>query len=201
MSNWILGITGGIGSGKSLVTELFIKQGIAAIDADQAARWVVAKGEPALTEIANHFGKHLLLADGTLDRAALRQIIFNNTEQRHWLENLLHPLIRQQLHNFLENAQSPYAILVSPLLLETTQHQLVDRILVIDVPEEIQIARAMQRDNVTKQQISAIMQAQLSRSERLAQANDIIVNDQSIQQLEQQVQQLHQHYLTLSQTK
>lgn len=197
MSHWILGITGGIGSGKSVVCQLFVKLGIEAIDADQVARWIVAKGKPALEKIINHFGKEVLSADGSLNRAALRRIIFNSAKQRFWLEQLLHPLIRNEICNFLANAASPYAILVSPLLLETNQHQLTNRILVIDVPEPVQIARSMQRDNVAEQQIKAIMQAQLSRKERLAKADDIIVNDQSIEYLQQQVTSLHQHYLQL----
>lgn len=197
MSHWILGITGGIGSGKSVVCQLFVKLGIEAIDADQVARWIVAKGKPALEKIINHFGEEVLSADGSLNRAALRHIIFNSAKQRFWLEQLLHPLIRNEICNFLASAASPYAILVSPLLLETNQHQLTNRILVIDVPEPVQIARSMQRDNVTEQQIRAIMQAQLSRKERLAKADDIIVNDQSIEYLQQQVTSLHQHYLQL----
>lgn len=197
MSHWILGITGGIGSGKSVVCQLFVKLGIEAIDADQVARWIVAKGKPALEKIINHFGEEVLSPDGSLNRAALRRIIFNSAKQRFWLEQLLHPLIRNEICNFLANAASPYAILVSPLLLETNQHQLTNRILVIDVPEPVQIARSMQRDNVTEQQIKAIMQAQLSRKERLAKADDIIVNDQSIEYLQQQVTSLHQHYLQL----
>lgn len=197
MSHWILGITGGIGSGKSVVCQLFVKLGIEAIDADQVARWIVAKGKPALEKIINHFGEEVLSADGSLNRAALRHIIFNSAKQRFWLEQLLHPLIRNEICNFLASAASPYAILVSPLLLETSQHQLTNRILVIDVPEPVQIARSMQRDNVTEQQIKAIMQAQLSRKERLAKADDIIVNDQSIEYLQQQVISLHQHYLQL----
>lgn len=197
MSHWILGITGGIGSGKSVVCQLFVKLGIEAIDADQVARWIVAKGKPTLEKIINHFGKEVLSPDGSLNRAALRRIIFNSAKQRFWLEQLLHPLIRNEICNFLANAASPYAILVSPLLLETNQHQLTNRILVIDVPEPVQIARSMQRDNVTEQQIRAIMQAQLSRKERLAKADDIIVNDQSIEYLQQQVTSLHQHYLQL----
>lgn len=197
MSNWVVGITGGIGSGKSLVAELFGKLGIAVIDADQAARWVVAKDSPALVAIIEHFGQHLLLADGHLDRRALRQIIFDNTADRLWLEKLLHPLIRKQICDFLQTAQSPYAMLVSPLLLETNQHQLTQRILVIDSPEKLQIERSIQRDNSSEQQIRAIMQTQLSRAERLSRADDVIINDKHIEHLEQQVKLLHQHYLTL----
>lgn len=197
MKKWVLGITGGIGSGKTAVANLFAQHQIDVIDADHAARLVVEKGKPALQAIAKHFGSHLLLADGNLDRTALRHAIFNNIEQRHWLEQLLHPLIRQEICHFLENAQSPYAILVSPLLLETTQHELTDRILVIDTTEEIQIARSILRDHTSEQQIRAIMDAQLPRAKRLAYADDVITNDQDQQYLVNQVNHLHQHYLTL----
>ncbi|MFD1261498.1 dephospho-CoA kinase [Entomomonas asaccharolytica] len=197
MKSWTLGITGGIGSGKTAVTQLFVDKGIEAIDADQAARWVVSKGKPALTKIEQHFGSEILLADGNLNRALLRQQIFQNPQQRKWLENLLHPIIRQEICQFLENSSSPYNILVSPLLIESKQYELVNRVLVIDTSESIQISRSMQRDNNSEQQIKAIMQTQLSRNERLHYADDIIVNDQDISHLEQQVEQLHQFYLTL----
>lgn len=197
MKKWVLGITGGIGSGKTAVTRLFINKGIEAIDADHAARWVVEPGSPALIRITEHFGSHILLADGQLNRSALRQIIFQNSEQRVWLEKLLHPIIRQEICRFLENACSPYAILVSPLLLESGQNKLVNRILVIDTSEAIQISRGMQRDNNSAEQIKAIMKTQLAREERLNHADDIIVNEQDLTYLSQQVDQLHQRYLKL----
>ncbi len=196
MKRWTLGITGGIGSGKTAVAQLFTNKGIETIDADQAARWVVNKGKPALTKIVEHFGSQVLLEDGNLNRATLRQEIFQNPQQRKWLEQLLHPIIRQEICQFLENANSPYSILVSPLLIEAKQYELVNRVLVIDTTESIQITRSMQRDNNSEQQIRAIMQTQLTRSERLNYADDIIVNDQDISHLEQQVEQLHQFYLT-----
>lgn len=198
MGKWTLGITGGIGSGKTAVAQLFINRGIAVIDADQAARWVVEKGKPALAKIAEHFGSTILLADGNLDRAALRQAIFQDQRERTWLESLLHPIIRQEIQQFLENTTSPYNILVSPLLIEAKQYKLVNRILVVDTPEATQIARSMQRDNNSAQQIKAIMDSQLSRTERLRYADDIINNDKDIAHLEQQVEQLHQNYLTLA---
>lgn len=198
MGKWTLGITGGIGSGKTAVAQLFIDKGIAVVDADQAARWVVEKGKPALAKIAEHFGSTILLADGNLDRTALRQAIFQDERERTWLERLLHPIIGQEIQQFLENTTSPYNILVSPLLIEAKQYKLVNRILVVDTPEATQIARSMQRDNNSAQQIKAIMDSQLSRTERLRYADDIINNDKDIAHLEQQVEQLHQNYLTLA---
>lgn len=201
MKKWVLGITGGIGSGKSTIVRLFTNKGIGAIDADFAARLVVSKGSPALDQIHDHFGAEILLPDGNLDRAALRKIIFNTPGQRQWLEQLLHPLIRQEIVNFLNNASSPYAILVSPLLIETNQTQLVDHILVIDIPETLQLERSMARDHCTEQQVKAIMQTQLPRNERLQYAQDVIYNDGSVNNLATEVDRLHQHYLTLSQQK
>lgn len=198
MAKWTLGITGGIGSGKTAVAQLFIDRGIDVIDADQAARWVVAKGRPALLQIAEHFGADILLADGNLNRAALRQAIFQDQIQRIWLEKLLHPIIRQEIQQFLDSTTSPYNILVSPLLIEAKQYELVNRILVVDTTESLQITRSMQRDNNSIEQIQAIMDTQLARHERLSYADDIIVNDKNIAHLEQQVKQLHQSYLQLS---
>ncbi|UYZ82645.1 dephospho-CoA kinase [Entomomonas sp. E2T0] len=197
MKRWTLGITGGIGSGKTAVAQLFANKGIETVDADQAARWVVSKGKPALTKIVEHFGSQILLEDGNLNRAVLRQQIFQNPQQREWLEKLLHPIIRQEICQFLENTNSPYNILVSPLLIESKQYELVHRVLVIDTTESIQITRSMQRDNNSEEQIRAIMQTQLTRNERIHYADDIIINDQDISHLEQQVELLHQFYLTL----
>lgn len=201
MKKWVLGITGGIGSGKSTIVRLFVEKGIEAIDADYAARLVVSKDSPALDQIHEHFGSDILLSDGNLNRSALRNIVFNTPGQRQWLEQLLHPLIHQKIVNFLDNASSPYAILVSPLLIETNQTQLVNRILVIDTPEQLQIERCMARDHCTEQQVKAIMQTQLSRTERLQYAQDVIYNDGSINNLAVEIDQLHQRYLALSQQK
>lgn len=201
MKNWVLGITGGIGSGKSTVLRLFAEKGIEAIDTDQASRLVVSQGSPALNEISAHFGTTILLSNGELDRAALRQVIFDMPKERQWLEQLLHPLIRQQTVNFLNQATSPYVILVSPLLIETNQTSLINRLLVIDVPEELQIKRSIKRDQSSESQIKAIMQSQLSRSERLNYADDIIINEGSMDYLTKEVDRLHQYYLTLSQQK
>ncbi len=194
---WILGLTGGIGSGKSAAAQCFIDLGIHLVDADQAARWVVEPGRPALAEIARHFGAGVLQADGTLNRSALRELIFKNPQQRVWLESLLHPLIREEISQYLARAESPYAILVSPLLLETTQHQMVQRVLVIDVPEAVQIQRTVLRDKTNEEQVRAILKAQASREDRLSRADDVIVNDRDPAWLKSEVERLHHFYLTL----
>ena len=193
----IIGLTGGIGSGKTTVSDLFSNLGIEVADADVAARQVVLPGSQALLSIQAHFGDQAIMADGSLNRQALRKQVFNNEDERKWLEALLHPLIRQQLQEQLEAAQSPYAILSSPLLLETDQYQLVDRILVIDIPEELQLERASKRDASNCEQIKAIMAAQMSRKERCARADDIILNDTTPQALQANVLALHQQYLKL----
>ncbi|WP_268798073.1 dephospho-CoA kinase [Pseudomonas huanghezhanensis] len=194
---WILGLTGGIGSGKSAAAQVFVDLGVHLVDADQAARWVVEPGRPALAAIAGHFGEGVLQADGTLDRAALRELIFKDPAQRVWLEALLHPLIREEIAAYLAKAQSPYAILVSPLLLETTQHAMVKRVLVIDVPEAIQIQRTVARDGSNEEQVRAILKAQATREQRLSRADDVIVNDRDPAWLKSEVERLHHFYLTL----
>ncbi|MGF7243467.1 dephospho-CoA kinase [Pseudomonas oryzihabitans] len=196
-SAWTLGLTGGIGSGKSAAAEHFAQLGITCVDADQAARWVVEPGRPALAEIAGHFSSVVLRPDGSLDRAALRAAIFADPAERRWLEALLHPLIRQEILAALARAATPYAILVSPLLFESGQRALVRRGLVIDAPEALQLERAMRRDGVDKAQVRAILAAQLPRTERLAKADDVICNDGDLAQLHTEVERLHSFYLTL----
>ncbi|MBC2659609.1 dephospho-CoA kinase [Pseudomonas sp. MSSRFD41] len=194
---WILGLTGGIGSGKSAAAQHFIDLGIHVIDADHAARWVVEPGRPALEQIARHFGEGVLQADGQLDRAALRKLIFEDPQQRRWLEALLHPLIAEEIASHLARAQSPYAILVSPLLVESGQARMTQRILVIDAPQPLQIERTLLRDRVSEQQVQAILQAQASREERLRHADDVLVNDRDRAWLHSEVERLHHFYLTL----
>ncbi|WP_439859677.1 dephospho-CoA kinase [Pseudomonas sp. MBLB4136] len=198
MKPWILGITGGIGSGKSAVAQLFIDLGVHLVDADHAARWVVEPGQPALAKIAEHFGAEVLQADGQLDRAALRARVFADVAERRWLEALLHPLIRQRIVDYLARAESPYAALVSPLLVESGQHQLTQRILVIDAPEQLRVQRTMDRDQATAEQVQAILRAQASREERLRYADDVLVNDRDLHWLRSEVERLHNFYLTLS---
>ncbi|SFE24104.1 dephospho-CoA kinase [Marinobacter sp. DSM 26671] len=193
----IVGLTGGIGSGKSTVTRLFGEHGVHWVDADDVAREVVEPGTPALERISEHFGKTILTSEGALDRAQLRGIVFEKQEERVWLESLLHPIIREELIRQLnpENYQLPYVLLVSPLLLETDQHELVDRIIVIDVPEETQIERTMARDTNTREQVERIIAAQMSREDRLARADEVIDNDRPLDDVTRQVRELHERLL------
>lgn len=196
-----IGLTGGIGSGKSEVSRRFQALGIVVVDADEVARLVVEPQQPALTQIAVHFGEKILTADGVLDRAQLRAIIFANPDEKRWLENLLHPLINVLIRQQLAQANSPYALLSSPLLLETRQHELVDRVLVIDASEDLQLTRASSRDKNNIEQIKAIMATQLSREQRLARADDIIHNHGDLLELDVQVQELHQIYLAMAEAR
>ncbi|WP_442112215.1 dephospho-CoA kinase [Pseudomonas sp. NUPR-001] len=194
---WILGLTGGIGSGKSAAAQRFVELGVHLVDADQAARWVVEPGRPALARIVEHFGPGVLQEDGQLDRAALRQLIFSNPEQRRWLEALLHPLIGQEIFSYLAKAESPYAVFVSPLMVESGQYQRTQRLLVIDAPQELQVQRTLLRDQTSPEQVEAILKAQASREERLRHAHDVLVNDRDLNWLHSEVDRLHHFYLTL----
>lgn len=199
-SPFIIGLTGGIGSGKSAAASRFASaHGIHVVDADDKSRVVVAPGKPALGQIVDRFGEAVLQADGTLDRAELRRQVFADPAQRQWLEALLHPLIGLEIVTDLHRAQSPYALLVSPLLVESArQRELSKRILVIDVPEAVQVARTVQRDQVPEAQVKAIMQAQAQREERLRHAHDVICNDRDLAALHAEVDALHTRYLALA---
>ncbi|MCK7459040.1 dephospho-CoA kinase [Idiomarina aminovorans] len=192
---YVVGVTGGIGSGKSAATAEFEKLGITIVDADVVARQVVMPGSPCLRAIAEHFGAELLTEKGELDRKALRQRVFSNSEDKEWLNHLLHPAIREEILTQLKLAQSPYVILSAPLLLENKLEKYCHRVLVVDVPETKQLQRTIQRDNSPKEEVEAIMKAQLSRAERLQKADDILNNNGTIESLQQQVNQLHQRYL------
>lgn len=200
-SRLIVGLTGGIGSGKSAATRIFQALGVDVVDADVMARKVVEPGTPALQWIAEHFGQQILKPDGSLDRAALRQRVFANPIERQWLESLLHPLIRKEIVQRLRAAGSAYAILSSPLLLETGQDALTDRVLLIDTPEAQQIERTRLRDGTSPEDVAAIMATQWSRSQRLVRADDVILNDGDLSQLESKVRALHQSYIALSTTQ
>ena len=197
---FIVGLTGGIGSGKSTVAQHFIKLGITCIDADLTAREVVQTGEPALDTISQHFGKTILLADGSLDRRKLREEIFANPSARQWVNELLHPLIRQRMLQQCQQANSSYCILMVPLLFENNLQSLVQRTLVIDVDEATQIRRTMQRDKTTEAQVKAIIDTQCSRQQRLAFADDVIVNTDEVTPAQRQkaINKLHQTYLSLA---
>ena len=194
----IIGLTGGIGSGKSAVSTCFENLGISIVDADVAARVVVEPGTPGLAQIAAHFGPGVIDANGALDRAALRRIVFEDAAERRWLEGVLHPRIGEEIRRGLRDASSPYAILVSPLLLEAKQDVLAHRVLVVDVSEETQVARTMRRDNNSGEQVRAIIAAQMGRAERLARADDVIENNGSLEELEPKVLALHRRYLEIA---
>lgn len=193
----IVGVTGGIASGKSTVARAFAAHGIPWVDADDVAREVVEPGEPALADIAERFGPRVLLADGSLNRRALREIVFADEAERRWLEGVTHPRIRQRILAHLARLEAegaPYVLLVSPLLFESGQSELVDRCLVIDVPESLQIERTAARDDVDEAQARAIVAAQIPRSERLARADDVIDNTGGEDDLAAQVAEWDRRY-------
>lgn len=192
---FILGITGGIGSGKSAATQWFESQGITVVDADIVAREVVEPGQPALQAIQQAFGNWVLQEDGSLDRRALREHIFQFPEARQTLEKITHPAIRQSIIQQLQQAESPYVILVSPLLFETNQHQLTHHTLLVDADEQTQLQRASQRDGQSEEQIRKIIAAQMPRAQKQQLANDIVINDGLLEHLHQQLKPLHLSYL------
>lgn len=190
----IIGLTGGIGSGKSAASHFFQELGITVADSDLAARVVVEPGQPALLNIAQHFGAKVINPDGQLNRAELREIIFKDPTEKQWLETLLHPLIAAEIDRQLQLSDSLYTILASPLLLETEQWRKVDRVLAVDVSEELQLSRSCSRDGNTEAQINAIIAAQISRPERLKRSDDVIDNSGTIEHLHQQVKSLDKRY-------
>ena len=200
MAEFIVGLTGGIGSGKTTVANQFAALGIGLADADIIAREVVEPGQPALARIFEHFGQGLRLSGGALDRRALRSVVFEQPEQRRWLEQLLHPLIRERTIARLRAIDSPYALLVSPLLLETDQHELTHHILVIDLPEHAQISRTVDRDNNSEAQVKAIMESQISRPGRLHRADSVLDNSLPLSTLASRVSELDQRFRLLAST-
>jgi dephospho-CoA kinase len=189
-------MTGGIASGKTSASDLFASHGIPILDTDLAARAVVEPGQPALDEIKTHFGSDVITASGELNRAALREIIFGDSEKRRELEAILHPRIRAHINQQKSQLDSPYCIIVVPLFLESGRGYDADRILVIDVPTEVQRQRLAQRDGTTSEQIEQILNAQATREERLAAADDVIDNTTSSDALARRVTELHQQYLS-----
>lgn len=195
---FVLGLTGGIGSGKSAASQWFESQGIAVVDADIVAREVVDIGQPALQQIQQAFGDWVLLEDGSLNRRVLREHIFQSPEARKTLENITHPAIRTSIIQQLHAAQSPYAILVSPLLFETNQHELTQHTLLIDAAIELQIQRASQRDGQNVEQIQKIIAAQMPREQKCAMADDIVLNDGELEHLYAHLTPLHEKYLQMA---
>lgn len=197
----LIGLTGGIASGKTLISDAFAALGIPVIDADLIARDVVAPGSTGLQKLVEAFGDSIIDNDKALNRAALRQIIFSNSEHRKTVDGILHPLIREQSDTAIRLALDeghPYVIYAVPLLVETDQQTRFDRILVVDVPEELQIERLMQRDNNTREQAEAILAAQATRQQRLAVADEVIVNSASKSESIKHVHVLHEKYLRLA---
>lgn len=190
-----IGLTGNIASGKSTVATIFSELGIDVINADQISRDLTVIGSPALKEIVNHFGAHVLSEDGTLNRKHLRELIFGNSEERVWLEQLLHPLIRQELEKRIKCCTSAYCILEIALLIDKTHYPYLDKILLVTAPQDVQIARVMERDQGTKEHALAILSSQPDLAKRLKSADDMLVNDSGFEELKFKVEQLHQKYL------
>ena len=195
----VIGLTGGIGSGKSTVAGFFADLGITVVDADQLAHALAEPGEPGHAAIVAAFGDEALNADGALDRAWLRRRIFSNPEDKQTLEDILHPLIRARMTALLDAASGPYSIAVIPLLLETGQTDMVDRILLVDIPEDLQLTRVAARDGLEVSAIRDIMATQADRATRLAAADDVLVNEGDRDSLKTAVKRLHTQYLQLAQ--
>lgn len=193
-----IGLTGGIGSGKTTVADRFKDYGIPVIDADRIAHALVAPGQPALAKIAETFGSDLLDADGSLNRQKMRELIFKSPALRNKIEAILHPRIFEEIDRQLKGVEAPYVIISIPLLLETGAQSFVDRILVVDCPVELQYERVQARDKLNREQIVRILESQVSREMRVNAADEIIVNDSNLASLAGQVKKIHAFYLTLS---
>ncbi|MET0028633.1 MAG: dephospho-CoA kinase [Candidatus Thiodiazotropha sp.] len=194
----VIALTGGIGSGKSAVSNHLETLGVPVIDADILAHQLVKPGQPALLEIQSSFGQHMIDEYGRLDRAALRNAVFSDPQQRKRLEAILHPRILAAMQDWIGQQHAPYVVLVIPLLFETGQTSLADRILVIDCEEPLQIERVMKRDNLSREQIEQIMASQVDRNTRLAGADDVILNNGNQDELIAATERLHQTYLNMS---
>ncbi|NOJ23196.1 dephospho-CoA kinase [Vibrio coralliilyticus] len=195
---FVVGLTGGIASGKTTVANLFQSQfGIEIVDADVVAREVVEPGSEGLKAIEERWGSDILLHDGTLNRAKLREIIFANEEEKAWVNGLLHPMIREKMQADIAKVTSPYGLLVIPLMVENNLQSLADRVLVVDVDKQTQMQRTVERDGVPLEQVESILAAQASRTQRLAFADDVIKNNATNQELLPQITELHQKYLEI----
>lgn len=195
----VVGLTGGIAAGKSTATAFFQERGVPVIDADEVARDVVAPGTPGLAAVVAAFGSQILQADGTLDRRGLRDRVFADPAERRRLEAILHPLIQTEIRARLQQVRGPYCILAVPLLIESAAlRALVHRVLVIDVPVEVQLARLMQRDGMSAEQCQAMLAAQASRARRLEAADDVVDNATDVTALQRQLDSMHLRYLELA---
>ena len=193
-----VGLTGGIGSGKSTAAKFFANLGVTVIDLDQISRELVEPGTPALEQITERFGSVILQKNGGLNRGKLGEIVFSNKEDKEWLEKLLHPKIRERQQALIDSATDPYVLIEIPLLAENQLQKTVDRVLVVDVEEQTQVSRAAKRDNRSQTEIAAILNAQASREDRLQIADDVINNDGDTDELQNQVDHLHERYLQLA---
>jgi dephospho-CoA kinase len=196
-----IGLTGGIASGKSTVAQRFTELGVPVIDADIAARTVVEPGTPGFIQVIQRFGSSVVAQNGEIDRRALRDLIFGDPGLRRDLEGILHPLIRSDMEHSAELSVGPYVVMAIPLLVEGGSRERVDRILVVDVEEVVQMQRVMARDGCTEQQGRAILASQASRSARLAAADDVLLNAGTVMDLRQAVDQLHERYLHVAETE
>jgi len=194
----IIGLTGGIGSGKSVASDKFKSLGVAVVDADVASRTVVEPGKPALKEIQDHFGSGIITAEGKLDRNKLREIIATDAEERKWLESVLHPKIGEQITKEISESTSVYTLFVAPLLLETNSQEICSRVVVVDVPKDVQIQRTAKRDKVSPNQVEQMVAAQMKREKRLEKADDVLLNSGTIEDLEKQVEELHKKYIQMA---
>ena len=192
---YIVALSGGIASGKSTIANLFAQLGVPIIDADVIARQVVQIGTEAYKLVVKHFSQEILLPNNELDRSQLREIIFNNDHERLWLNNLLHPIIQEQTQIQIAQQTAAYVIWVVPLLVENNLHNFADRVLMVDTPEQLQLERLIQRDNIDKSLAQKMISSQISSKKRLTYADDIIVNNGDLISLTAQVNKLHQQYL------
>lgn len=195
---FVIGVTGGIGSGKSTVCAEFSRLGIAVIDADQVARDVVTPGSTGLAEVVAEFGPGVLAPEGILDRAVLRRLVFAEPRRRECLESILHPLIRARTKELVAQVTSPYCVLAIPLLVEKGHYEQLNRVLVVDCPLETQISRVIARDNLTASEAEAIIRTQATREQRLAKADDVINNAADLESIKSQIERLHRVYLSLA---
>ncbi len=193
-----VGLTGGIACGKTTVADMFAALGAQIIDTDELARDVVEPGEPALESVIEHFGSAILDDDGRLDRRALRHLVFSDPEKRHLLEQIIHPAIRQRMIESSAIVRGPYQVLIIPLLVESHSDGHVDRVLVVDCDEEVQIRRLMNRDHESRETAEKMLAAQISRQDRLDHADDIIDGGSNLEALQQRVKQLDQYYRELT---
>ena len=192
----VVGLTGGIASGKSVVANFFSELGVPIIDADVIAHDVIKTDSPTYHTLLSHFGHDILSYDRSIDRKKLRALVFDNVQERQWLEALLHPMIRETIQHEIKKVKTPYCICVIPLLVESTGIDFIDRVLVVHAPLEAQIARAARRDNTDENQIKKIIAAQTNQEKRLAIAHDVIDNTNDLLSLKNKVKSLHQQYLT-----